>query len=87
MLWQACPKGRLVTREKLFDALYWRDPNGGPEWKTVDVLICKLRKKIETSDVEIVTVWRQGYFLRARLESDVVLPRRRYSISEVHHNA
>ncbi|MCA6108150.1 winged helix-turn-helix domain-containing protein [Bradyrhizobium cenepequi] len=87
VLWKSAKNGRVVTREKLFDALYWNDPNGGPDWKTVDVLLCKLRKKIESSNVEVITVWKEGYFLRVRLEPGEMLPRRKYSVSEVHHNA
>lgn len=36
-----------------------------PEIKIVDVFICKLRKKLKPFDVEIETVWGQGYALNA----------------------
>jgi two-component system cell cycle response regulator CtrA len=57
-------KGSIVTREKFVYHLY-----GGmdePDFKTLDVFICKLRKKLARSGGRhyIETVWGHGYMLR-----------------------
>ena len=58
-------KGTTLTKEMFLDHLY-----GGmdePELKIIDVLICKLRKKISQADDginHIETVWGRGYVLR-----------------------
>src|SRR5215472_16329874 len=59
-------KGTIVTREKFLYHLY-----GGmdePDLKTLDVFICKLRKKLAHSGGGhyIETVWGHGYMLRDR---------------------
>ena len=52
--------GKLVTREQLFDELYWFDPSGGAKPKILDVFVCSLRKK---SPWPITTVWSRGYII------------------------
>lgn len=52
-----------ATMERLHAEVYGLDPNGGPDLKIVDVLICKLGKKL--GDIEIETVWGSGYRLSA----------------------
>jgi two-component system cell cycle response regulator CtrA len=57
-------KGATVTRESFLNQLY-----GGidqPELKSMDVLICKLRKKLAraTGSHYIEAVWGRGYVLR-----------------------
>src|SRR5262252_8419707 len=58
-------KGTTVTRETLLDQLY-----GGfnePELKTMDVFVCKLRKKLSRAtggSHYIEAVWGRGYMLR-----------------------
>lgn len=49
----------VCTKERLFMELY----NGidEPEIKIIDVFICKLRKKLNTSGNMIETVWGRGY--------------------------
>jgi two-component system cell cycle response regulator CtrA len=55
-------QGHIVTKENFLNHLY-----GGmdePEVKIIDVIICKLRKKIEEANVSstmIKTVWGRGY--------------------------
>ncbi|MCE2992989.1 MAG: response regulator transcription factor [Alphaproteobacteria bacterium] len=61
----AMRKGHLVTKEQFLNHLY----NGmdEPEFKIVDVFICKMRKKLEKAsngDNYIGTVWGRGYVLR-----------------------
>jgi DNA-binding response OmpR family regulator len=58
-------KGTVVTKEMFFKHVY-----GGmdePEIKTIDVFVCKLRKKLaQATDGShyIETVWGRGYALR-----------------------
>ena len=58
-------KGTVLTKEMLLDHLY-----GGvdePELKIIDVLVCKLRKKLAQAtggNHYIETVWGRGYVLR-----------------------
>src|SRR4029078_13193119 len=58
-------KGTTLTKEMFLNHLY-----GGmdePEWKIIDVFVCKLRKKLSTStggENYIETVWGRGYVLR-----------------------
>ena len=66
LLWQNRNGGKVVTKERMFDHLYCLDPNGGPDPKVIDVMIVKMRKLLEPTDLEIVTVWGRGYFLRAK---------------------
>jgi len=55
--------GRVMTKEKLLDALYWDRPNDEPEIKIIDVFVCKLRKKLKPLGLEISTNWARGYGL------------------------
>lgn len=50
-------KGQCVSRETLHQSLYGTSINGGPQEKIIDVFICKLRSKLEGSDVWIQTMW------------------------------
>jgi two-component system cell cycle response regulator CtrA len=58
-------KGTILTKEMLLDHLY-----GGmdePALKIIDVLVCKLRKKLAQAtggNHYIETVWGRGYVLR-----------------------
>jgi len=61
----ALRKGKLVTKDKLFDYLY-----GGfdtPEFKIIDVFIFKIRRKLaiaSNGESFIETVWGRGFLLR-----------------------
>lgn len=61
----AIRKGRTVTKESLMSLLYNHDNE--PEYKIIDVFICKLRKKLALAldgEVPIETVWGRGYTMR-----------------------
>ena len=64
-------KGTTLTKEMFLNHLY-----GGmdePELKIIDVLICKLRKKLTAAcqgENYIHTVWGRGYVLREPTEDD-----------------
>ncbi|HZT90309.1 MAG TPA: winged helix-turn-helix domain-containing protein [Stellaceae bacterium] len=53
-------RGKVVSRETLHRDLYWRDPCGGANIKTIDIYLSKLRKHCPWP---IRTVFRTGVFL------------------------
>ena len=58
-------KGAVLSKESFVAHLY--GGIDGPDSKIIDVFICKLRRKLETSGLKrasIDTVWGQGYVLR-----------------------
>jgi len=54
-----------VTKEQLHTVIEQnRDPGKDPtEIKMVDVMICKLRKKLKTHELEVKTMWGLGYYM------------------------
>jgi DNA-binding winged helix-turn-helix (wHTH) protein len=56
-------KDRIASKEALLNRLYVETPNDLPDVKIIDVFICKLRKKLATSEYRIDTVWGVGYKL------------------------
>ncbi len=57
--------GRTLSKENLMDALYVDGIDDMPEVKTIDVFVCKLRKKLNLAQDGlgqiIETVWGKGY--------------------------
>ena len=51
---------RVRSKEKLLTDLYQLS-NDEPEIKIIDVVVCKLRKKLNPLNVKIETVWGVGY--------------------------
>jgi DNA-binding response OmpR family regulator len=51
---------RVPHRETLLQALYG-ERNDPPTGKTLDVLICQLRRKLGAHGIQIVTLWGQGF--------------------------
>lgn len=61
-------KGRPVPTSKIFDAMYFDDPDGGPGqnkmYAAFKVALCRLRKKLKGSGVSVVNAgYGQGYQL------------------------
>lgn len=56
-------KGRLASKASIMEFLYQLRQEE-PEIKIVDVLVCKMRKKLTRIGIEIGTQWGQGYFIR-----------------------
>ena len=52
---------RRVTKEQLMTALYCHRPDNEPCAKIIDVMICKIRKKLKPHGIEIKTIWYEGY--------------------------
>ena len=66
-------KGRTVTRDQLMNHLYGFETF--PDGKILDVMICKLRAKLEALGVNseaLQTVWGVGYRLNPPQKRDVV---------------
>ena len=55
--------GAVVSRQSLMDAMYF-DRVDEPESKIIDVLICRMRKKLRGTGYEIVSDWGLGYRMR-----------------------
>lgn len=59
-IWDSSP--RMVTREKLMSDVYWRRNDAEePDIKIIDIMVCKIRKRLAPLGVVIDTVWGQGY--------------------------
>jgi DNA-binding response OmpR family regulator len=69
LFWNNRNNGRIVTKRMMLDELYALDPTGGAYDKIVEVMISKMRKCIAETDIEIVTVWGQGYILRPKSQA------------------
>ncbi len=64
-------KGMAVMSERIFDAIYIDDPDGGPEpsrmYVALKVGLCHIRAKLKGSGVSIQTVgYRRGFRLHIR---------------------
>ena len=63
----ALRKGRVVSKEQIYDRLYAAARGDGPEIKIIDVLICKTRQRLSAASGGqnwIETEWGVGYRLR-----------------------
>ena len=56
-------KHQVRSREQLLDRIYSLKPNDPPEIKIIDVLICRIRKKLKPLGVQIQSAWGRGYRL------------------------
>ena len=60
-------RGVPCSRPSLLASIYFDDSaDEVPEIKTVDVMICKLRRKLKRFGIEIETHWGDGYRLKDR---------------------
>lgn len=66
-LFSALVPNAIVSKEHLLNALYFDRPGDEPDAKIIDVLVCKIRKKLEEagSPYSIKTIWGRGFVLRA----------------------
>lgn len=58
-------RNHICTREQLYSALYFDyDEDESPTPKILDVIVCKLRKKLRrVCDGKIDTIWGRGYVI------------------------
>jgi hypothetical protein len=67
-----------ASKEYLFTVLYGLEPNGGPDPKILDVMIHKMRVKLDPHQITIETNWGTGYSLgREALEMCRCLKKKR----------
>ena len=52
---------RRVTKDQLMTALYCHRPDNEPCPKIIDVMVCKIRKKLKPHGIVIKTIWSTGY--------------------------
>jgi DNA-binding response OmpR family regulator len=66
LLWAGRSTGRVVSKSRMFQELYALDPNGGPDLKVLDVMICRIRRVLRRTEFEIVNIHNEGFFLRTK---------------------
>jgi two-component system, cell cycle response regulator CtrA len=68
-------QGTILTKGTFLNHLYCGTEE--PEMKTIDVIVCRLRKKLAAAGVPtlIDTVWGSGYILREPQAAPVLAPR------------
>lgn len=59
--------GKVLSRESLLANLYTHEADEA-EINIIDVVVCKLRKKLAPLGVEIGTAWGRGYRLVTRAD-------------------
>ncbi|TCU34067.1 helix-turn-helix domain-containing protein [Rhizobium azibense] len=55
--------GRPHSKESIYNAVYFDSMRDPPEMKIIDVMVCKIRKKMFPFGVKIETIWGSGYHL------------------------
>lgn len=61
----------VMSRDQAMHALYSGRPNEVPEMKIIDVLICKIRKKVEPFGIKIDTHWGRGWLMPAEAKQEL----------------
>jgi DNA-binding winged helix-turn-helix (wHTH) protein len=70
VLWRA--QGYVIPSERIFQAMYEDDPDGGPSWEKMylglKVALSRMRNALRGSGIIIETVGREGYRLTKQKE-------------------
>lgn len=61
-------KNGEATKEQITTLMWGHEVEGGPEPKTIDIIIRRIRKKLGPFGIEIETMWGQGYRVSAGLK-------------------
>lgn len=61
----------IATKNAVMAALYADHGRDEAEIKIVDVLICKIRRKVKPFGIEIGTRWGEGYYLTPAMKAAV----------------
>ena len=72
-----------ASKDAIMAALYWDKDEPGEE-KIVDVLICKIRKKIKPYGIDIKTHWGRGYYLPAEIRRQFRTKSNRRGTGQLH---
>lgn len=56
--------GRAHSKDAIFNTVWFDRMYDPPEMKIVDVVICKIRKKLFPYQIRIETIWGAGYLLK-----------------------
>jgi two-component system cell cycle response regulator CtrA len=72
--WLVRRRGQFITKAMFLDHLY--GGTDGPDTKIIDVLVCKLRKKLTAAGAVglICIVWGRGYMLRDPVATQPIWP-------------
>lgn len=68
-------KGELTTKERLHAAMGGDNPEYDADIKIVDVVACKVRKKLKPHGIVFETVWGRGYRLSPEVRASFLEPR------------
>ncbi|WP_154072240.1 helix-turn-helix domain-containing protein [Bradyrhizobium erythrophlei] len=56
---------QLITKDAIYNMLYGHKPEcDQPVWKSIDVVIHKVRKKLRAHDIEFVCIIGEGYTMK-----------------------
>jgi two-component system cell cycle response regulator CtrA len=62
----------MATKEHILNALYWDRCDDWPDSKILEVLICKMRKKLDKHGVHIFNKYGLGYFLDEKVRATIL---------------
>lgn len=65
-------RGSIVNKEQLLRSVYFDRPHDIPEYKIVDVYICKIRAKLKAASIPVTinTKWGVGYWLEVSAQHE-----------------
>lgn len=52
-----------ISKQALYDAIYWDRPDGGPDPQGLSVQLCNVRKVLRQHGISIDTVWGSGLLM------------------------
>lgn len=61
----------VISKDRFMQRLYLLRPDDPPDEKIIDVLICKIRHKLEGMNFNIETAWGRGYRLPYNQEEQI----------------
>jgi two-component system cell cycle response regulator CtrA len=57
----------FATKEAISAALYWDKDEPSDAIKTIDVMVCRIRRKLKPYGIDIKTHWGRGFYLPAEI--------------------
>lgn len=80
-------KGRLVTRDAMMEEVYGLEGRDWPDWRTIDVRVFAIRKKIKPLGLTVKTHWGRGYALGGGKMSSLVADAVREQLESIRERA